>query len=466
MLKRNVNFVIVSVAVDLAATLLSVALAFWLRATVPFGRELLSAWDWNALYWETGLIYPLVFFSFYLYDPDRAFRGADEYQALLLACLVGDLALAGLVYFTEREISRLALVYFYVLQLIMLVGWRAVVRGMARINGPRRSSRRLLLVGGGEPARRALEQLGAQSWPNVQLLGYLTDGPPITTTNGALPRLGTLSQARQVVDAWGVDDVLLCMPAESYAELERLVGTLIDSACSIWVVPDFFSLLLYGSRVAELAGLPMISVKAPTLTGYQRMIKRVFDVTLGSAFLLASLPVMAAVALAVRLDSPGPVIFRQQRVGENGRLFWTYKFRSMVADAEQRLDEVLQRDRQGNLIHKRPDDRRTTRVGRFIRHTSLDELPQLLNVLRGEMSLVGPRPELPIMVDGYQPWQRQRFAVPPGITGWWQVSGRSDKPMHLNTEYDLYYVQNYSLLLDIKILLKTVGVVLSGKGAY
>jgi lipopolysaccharide/colanic/teichoic acid biosynthesis glycosyltransferase len=143
-----------------------------------------------------------------------------------------------------------------------------------------------------------------------------------------------------------------------------------------------------------------------------------------------------------------------------------YKFRSMYEGSEARLKDVIHYDEDGNLIHKIPNDPRVTRVGRFLRRNSLDELPQFLNVLKGDMSLVGPRPELPILVEKYQPWQRARFAVPQGITGWWQVNGRSDKPMHLNTDDDLYYIQNYSLLLDLQIVFKTALVVLRGKGAY
>jgi exopolysaccharide biosynthesis polyprenyl glycosylphosphotransferase len=210
----------------------------------------------------------------------------------------------------------------------------------------------------------------------------------------------------------------------------------------------------------------MISLKAPALTGYQRVIKRAFDLVVGSLIQLLVLPVEGIIALLIKLDSPGPVIFKQERVGENGRLFWMLKFRSMDIDADQRLEEVLQLDEDGNLIHKLPGDPRVTRIGHFLRRSSLDELPQFFNVLRGEMSLVGPRPELPILVEKYEPWQLKRLAVPQGITGWWQVNGRSDKPMHLNTQDDLYYIQNYSLLLDIQIILKTIWVTMRGKGAY
>jgi exopolysaccharide biosynthesis polyprenyl glycosylphosphotransferase len=259
---------------------------------------------------------------------------------------------------------------------------------------------------------------------------------------------------------------VLCLPADDHQRLTALASELAASPCSVWIAPDYFAILLYGSQTEVLAGIPLVSIKAPTLTGYQRFMKRAFDLVLGALTLVLALPVMLLAAVAIRLDSPGPAIFRQQRVGENGRLFWTLKLRTMFVGAEEQLGQVVQTDENGRLIHKRPNDVRATRVGRVLRRTSIDELPQLVNVLRGEMSLVGPRPELPTLVETYEPWQRQRFAVPPGITGWWQVSGRGDKPMHLNTEYDLHYVRNYSLWLDLKILLMTVGAVITGRGAY
>jgi len=196
------------------------------------------------------------------------------------------------------------------------------------------------------------------------------------------------------------------------------------------------------------------------------MLKRVFDLSFGFLALTLALPLMALSALLVFLEDGRPIIFRQKRVGKNGRLFEMLKFRTMVKDAEQLQSQVEKRDLDGNLIHKVKDDPRVTRVGSLLRRFSLDELPQLFNVLAGTMSLVGPRPEMPFLVDGYESWQRKRFAVPPGMTGWWQVTGRSDKPMHLHTEDDLYYIQNYSIWLDLEIIVRTIWVVLIGKGSY
>jgi lipopolysaccharide/colanic/teichoic acid biosynthesis glycosyltransferase len=202
------------------------------------------------------------------------------------------------------------------------------------------------------------------------------------------------------------------------------------------------------------------------LSRSQLAAKRALD--LGNSILLLPvvLPVMGVTALLVKLDSPGPILIKQERIGAGAQPFRMFKFRSMYANADKDWAKYVLRDAQGRIINKREDDPRITKIGRFLRKSSLDEVPQLLNVLRGEMSLVGPRPEMPYVVDEYEDWQFERFAAPPGMTGWWQVHGRGDKPMHLNTEDDLYYIRNYSLGLDIKILFKTFSAVIHGRGAF
>jgi exopolysaccharide biosynthesis polyprenyl glycosylphosphotransferase len=467
MLRRNTNYIIVAIVLDMICIGIAIALAHWLRVNLPYGLPITSEPGSITLLWEAALLYPLIFLLFSLYDPQRTFRAVDEYQILVAACIIAALALAGLVYFTNRELSRLFLIYFYSAHFLLVVNWRAIFRLVRRTqNGRGQDLRRVLLIGGGQAAHQALERLHELAWAGVHLVGYLTDGETIPTNNGDIPHLGTLDNLESAVKGLDVNDVLIALPGESYDKVRHLIPKLMDRPCNIWVVPDYFSLLIYGAQVEDLGGVPMISLKAPTLAGYRRMVKRAFDLTVGSFLLIPALPLMGIIALAIKLDSPGPALFRQQRVGENRRLFWMYKFRSMVEDADERLVEVMKRDIHGDLIHKMPNDPRVTRVGAFLRRTSLDELPQIFNVLKGEMSLVGPRPEMPVFVDKYKPWQLQRFAVPQGITGWWQINGRSDKPMHLNTQEDIYYVQNYSLMLDIQILAKTIAVVLRRKGAY
>lgn len=196
------------------------------------------------------------------------------------------------------------------------------------------------------------------------------------------------------------------------------------------------------------------------------MYKRVFDLFFGFAALIISLPLMGLLGLVVYLEDGRPVIFRQRRVGKDENQFEMFKFRTMVKNAEQLQRPAETRDVHGNLIYRSKDDPRITRVGRLLRRFSLDELPQLFNVLAGTMSLVGPRPELPSLAEKYEPWQRKRFTVLPGMTGWWQVNSRNAQPMQLHIEYDIYYIENYSFWLDLKIIFRTFWVVLIGRESY
>jgi exopolysaccharide biosynthesis polyprenyl glycosylphosphotransferase len=308
------------------------------------------------------------------------------------------------------------------------------------------------------------EQIKRLSYLNLSVVGFLDDDPHKRTSHEDI--LGSINDLSKVLSLMVVDDVVIALPRRAHEEVSHLVAKLHNYPVKVWVIPDYFHLALHKAAVDEFAGLPMLDLRAPALNDYQRLVKRLFDLIIGTAIQILILPLMLAIAIAIKIDSRGPALYKQRRVGENGRLFWMFKFRSMSIDADKQLDNIITHDTNGNIIHKTPHDPRITRLGRFLRRTSLDELPQLVNVLIGDMSLVGPRPEMPLLVEQYQPWQRKRFAIPQGITGWWQINGRSDKPMHLHTEDDLYYIQNYSLLLDLQILIKTVWVVFRGKGAY
>jgi exopolysaccharide biosynthesis polyprenyl glycosylphosphotransferase len=238
-----------------------------------------------------------------------------------------------------------------------------------------------------------------------------------------------------------------------------VIESLQHCVTNIRLAPDYSDLAYFHVSIENFGGIPLVGLREAVLSPAQRVIKRLFDIALASVSLFFGWPVLLGIAIAIRLDSSGPVIFRQERIGQHGRLFSMLKFRSMVANAEALQDT-------SSVDHKHADDPRVTRVGRFIRRTSLDELPQLLNILRGDMSWVGPRPEMPWLVDKYEPWQRKRFEVPQGLTGWWQINGRADKPMYLHTEDDLFYIRNYSLWLDFQIILRTVASWISGRGAY
>jgi exopolysaccharide biosynthesis polyprenyl glycosylphosphotransferase len=348
------------------------------------------------------------------------------------------------------------------------LGWRILHRIVRRLgNGRLLPSRHVLIIGAGEVGRLTAETLSENAWMGFHPIGFVDDDP--AKQHGLItgfPVLGTVAETVDIVRKYAVDEIVIALPLAAYEKVVHLSLELQSHPVTVRVVPDYFNLALFRAAVEELGGMPLINLRAPALNDYQRLVKRCFDLIVGTLTLILMLPLMLIIAVLIKRDSPGPIIFRQQRVGENGRLFWMLKFRTMIDGAEAHLGDVLRLDTTGKILFKTPDDPRITRLGRFLRRTSLDELPQLFNVLRGDMSLVGPRPELPWLVERYEPWQRKRFAVPQGMTGWWQINGRSSKPMHLHTEDDLYYIQNYSLLLDIQILWKTFWVVIRHKGAF
>jgi len=463
--RRDVNRILLLGLLDLALTLLALYLATWARYLIPWGVRL--PWRLVALPWPVylmaALIWPVVLAltGNYVARLRPLRRSPLAIGALLPGVGLALLALAGALYFTYRQVPRRLFFYFGLLDLVML----ALVRWIAHF---RRNGHipRLLIAGAGrvgtEIARQAQEERG--EW---ELVGFLDDDPAkADQIIAGVPVLGTLDRLEEVIQREGVDEVVFALPLRAHQRLMQRVLDLERLPVEVGVVPDYFDLAFFRARTDEMFGFPLIRLRASAIEGPARLTKRLFDLVIAIPCLLLCAPLFPLIALAIRLESPGPALFRQERVGENGRLFGMYKFRTMVQNADQLLPQVVQETADGQLIHKRPDDPRITRLGRFLRRYSLDELPQLWNVLRGEMSLVGPRPELPWLVDRYQGWQRKRFAVPPGMTGWWQISGRSERMMHLHVEDDLYYIQNYSIWLDLRILWRTVGVVLSGKGAY
>jgi exopolysaccharide biosynthesis polyprenyl glycosylphosphotransferase len=472
MLRRfSVDFAIFSMLVDAGLIMLALRLAVMVRPFMDewfsFARPLPSVPEVEALLYPVfALVWVLILLLFSVYDGRRNLRVVNELASLTGAGALATVALAGLLYLSYREYSRVLFLTFAGFAFAFLVGVRLLYRIVFRLRSREdaMARRKVLILGAGPVGKKIAEQVRQYEGSGFELVGFLDDDPlklkqPIV--------LGKIDQAVSVIREQHIEDVIIALPSRVWSRINALVSQLHELPVRVWVAPDYYTLALHRARVEELAGIPLIDLRAPALDEYQRLVKRIFDLVLTLLAMPFVLPLMGIIAIAIMLDSPGPVIFRQTRVGENGKLFQMLKFRSMVQDADKMRYVIESVDENGRIIQdKRKPDSRVTRVGRFLRRTSLDELPQLFNVLKGEMSLVGPRPELPHLVEQYELWQRRRFAVPQGITGWWQVNGRSDKPMHQHTEDDLYYVQNYSLWLDILILFKTLLAVLRRKGAY
>jgi exopolysaccharide biosynthesis polyprenyl glycosylphosphotransferase len=321
--------------------------------------------------------------------------------------------------------------------------------------------RKVLIAGTGATARQLQDQIISNQRFGLEFIGFLEK--PGQTRKNSENYVGDITKAAVTVKRAGIDDFVIALPQKEHRLINQLVAELHSLPVRVWIVPDYLHLALHKAEIDEFAGIPLLNLRAPALSDSQRLVKRAFDLGVCVIMLPLSLLLSLFISVAIKLDGPGPILFRQERVGENGKLFEMLKFRTMHPNINVTAPPI-----QGDSgsVHKRIDDPRVTRIGRILRRTSLDELPQIINILLGQMSLVGPRPELPFLVDQYQLWQRQRFAVPQGITGWWQINGRSDRPMHEHTEDDLYYVQNYSIFLDIYILFRTMGAVIKGEGAF
>lgn len=326
---------------------------------------------------------------------------------------------------------------------------------------------KVLIVGTGQRAKHLSRTLREHSEWGIDVVGYLDLTPPQpgATVLGD-PVIGTVDQIRVFLKQHVIDDVIVAVPRTMIKDVQDIADACEEEGVRLRLMADVFDLQVSRLRLVDLGGIPLLTFEPVAQDEKMLIVKRVMDLVVTLTFMPVVLLLMGLVAIAIKLDSPGPVLFVQERVGLRKRLFRMYKFRSMRRDAEQKLKEIEHLNEAEGPIFKIANDPRITRVGKFIRRTSLDELPQLFNVIRGHMSLVGPRPMSMRDVDLFDKGvQRKRFSVRPGLTCLWQVSGRSSLPFTKWLELDLEYIDNWSLGLDFRILLKTIPTVLRGSGA-
>lgn len=439
----------------------------WFRAVDPAFQ--LTLWDYGpfALVLMPVILLSLRFSGVYPYRSGRNL--VEETYAICTATTLGvvilivfNLLLRQLLY------SRLIFLYTAVAVTILL--------GLSRffIALARRHLRhygigvvRVLLVGAGDIGRMVMRTVAARPELGYQLIGFVDDNPAKGNNDiGRFKALGSIDNFAQLLEKGNVDSVMICLPWQSHRTIQRLLRICEQQHLRAQVVPDFFQLTKSQLQVEELNGIPLLSTRDISIQGWNLLLKRLSDIVLAGILGLVALPMMALITLAIRLDSAGPIIYSQTRVGRNGKSFQCHKFRSMIDGAHDLRYTVADLNEASGPLFKVRDDPRQTRVGRFLRRYSLDELPQLYNVLCGEMSLIGPRPNLPAEVEQYQEWHKKRLAASPGMTGLWQVSGRSELTFDEMVLLDIYYVENWSLALDSGILLRSLPAVLRGRGAY
>ncbi|MCA9932455.1 MAG: sugar transferase [Ardenticatenaceae bacterium] len=464
------NLTIIS---DLFLINIAFALAYVVRYQFEWIIETTAYDPYSGYIGQQILLTALLIFTFSQNKVWRRRRGEfwlDEVARVGFATSTGiALMVAYTFFFRPLAVSRLMLIWALIF-IVILIGLARLVRRSVLSLFYRRGKLvdRVLVIGSGEVGRGVMRTLMARPDLGYQAIGYLDDGSGENNIGlERIPHLGSLPDLEMILQSYAkLHTVFIALPGEMHQAVLSTLRLCHKHDVRAQVVPDVLQLSLNRVEFNNMAGVPMLGVRDVRISSFQLLLKRALDLVVVCVGGIPALLVGLMIALAIKLDSRGPVLYTAERVGRNGRLFKMYKFRSMVLDAELQKANLEHLNEADGPIFKIKDDPRLTRVGRFIRRTSLDELPQLLNVLRGQMSLVGPRPPLQEEVAQYKPWQRQRLGVIGGITGLWQVSGRSDLTFDELCLLDIYYIENWSLSLDIRILLQTIPHSLFGKGAY
>ena len=414
-------------------------------------------------------VWTALIFWFGLYASQRQELFQSEVWAIVKVVVTGIILLNSFIFLMKVEdVSRAVIGSFGLVAIPLLTLERFSIRAVMRALRTRGYNFRNLLIAGTGP--RACDFVAMiRRYPEwaLRVHGYLDRDPSaVGQSIGGIPVVGTISDISHVLDQKVIDQVVFIMPLDGLKDVEKALLACEEVGVEASVSVDAFALESARPHLMDVHGFSLLTYSRLPSQMIQLFAKQVFDFAAAGLLLLILLPLLLLVAIAIRLTSEGQAIFRQVRVGMNGRRFTLYKFRTMVKDAETQIDGLRPMNESDGPVFKIRKDPRVTRVGRILRRTSMDELPQLVNVLKGEMSLVGPRPPLPSEVQKYKRWQRRRLSMKPGITGLWQISGRSDLGFDEWVNLDLAYIDQWSFGRDIAIILKTVVAVLRGRGAY
>ncbi len=414
------------------------------------------------------LVYYFTFRLFGLYEFNQVLSSNDPTHQVFRTSIVAGIVCATLLYFSKTLISRTFILTFIVsTAVVQKVGRYLLMWALKNLEVSSNARRHILIVG---PRVRAVQFVQAiqqnQGW-GYEIVGIVdTDSDAVNTRISDVPILGTLDNLDHLLRAAPTDEVLVCLPRQMLEQTEKPLQFCQEAGISVHIVLDFFSTALSSSHLEDFFGIPILSFRPQIGNAIGLYIKRLIDIVGALVGMIVLSPLLLGVMIAIKIFDPGPLFFGQLRCGLNKRRFTCWKFRTMVENADELKQNLAAENEMDGPVFKIKDDPRITPLGRFLRKYSLDEFPQLWNVLVGDMSLVGPRPPTPDEVDKYERWQLRRLSMRPGLSCIWQISGRSLVGFRDWMKMDLYYIDNWSLWLDLKIILQTIPVVLTGKGAY
>jgi exopolysaccharide biosynthesis polyprenyl glycosylphosphotransferase len=460
--RASIFFAISLVTIDI----LMIGLAFLMGYQLRLRSEHENMQPFSA-YWGMLLVHILsnlmVFFFYRLYHRQRSLSYIDQFYAIFGAASVGTIiAIAFISFALKNQIDypRLMMVYTWILTILFASLGRLIQSRFQRsLQAHGWGEERVLIVGAGEVGRMVLRKIRESPSLGYRVIGIVDDETRTKAVQNS-PVLGKIDDIPDLIEAEQVNEVIVAMPEASHHEILKIVNKCDRAKVSVKVFPDVFQIMASEVSIGDLGGLPLLTVRDTALRGWKLAVKRAMDVTGSAIALILSSPIMMLLSILIKLDSEGPVFYTQERMGLDGKRFMMLKFRSMRADAE----------RETGPVWATANDSRRTRLGAIIRRFSIDELPQFINVLLGEMSLVGPRPERPVFVEQFKkdiPRYMDRHREKAGITGWAQVNGlRGDTSIIERTKYDLWYTENWSVILDLRILIRTALNFFTDRNAY
>jgi exopolysaccharide biosynthesis polyprenyl glycosylphosphotransferase len=468
------RYVIIQILIDVMSIILSFFVAYYLRQTsfiVSISAAEGPLFESGAYLWMLMIAIPLwlmLLKTYNAYEPQHTVSNFDIVWIIFKTVIVGMLTLGTVIYFLRYSyISRLFVLMFGSVNFLVLgavrLSYKQVLKELRRRGY---NSRTILVVGTGRRAREFAKIILSHSEWGLRIHGYVDDDP--TDKDKELLGSAVVGRIKDIPDLIRknvIDEVIIAIPRKWLDSLDEVVRICEEEGVETTILADLYDTVIAETHLSFLHDIPLLSFSTIPAQEWKLVIKTVVDLAVAALLLIMLAPLFIVISAAIKLTSEGPVFFKQVRYGLRGREFKIYKFRSMYLDAEKRMDEIRHLNEMSGPVFKIMRDPRVTPIGRFLRKTSLDELPQLINVLRGEMSLVGPRPPIPSEVKEYERWQRRRLSMKPGLTCLWQVKGRNRIEFERWMELDLQYIDNWSLGLDLKIILRTVPVVLFGYGA-
>jgi exopolysaccharide biosynthesis polyprenyl glycosylphosphotransferase len=456
---------------DIVGLMTAFLVAEWVVSAPVTADTVLPQWEF-VIFCASLPFWVLLARLYGLYDRDEErtdHSSVDDFFGMLQVVTIGTWVFLAAMLVTNLAHPTLdRLVVFWGLAIAFVSGFRVVIRVVGRRHAA--YVQNVLIVGSGQVARQLAEKMGKHRSYGLNIVGFVDRDEGAIRNGGApLELVGTTDELRHLVHQHAIDRVVIAFSTDSHEETLDVIRLLQNERVQVDIVPRMFEVLGTSTQLHTIEGIPLVGLALPRLSSSSRLLKRSFDVLGATVGLVLLSPFLLLIALVIKLDSRGPVFFRQVRMGEDERTFRIYKFRTMVADAETRKDEVahLNMHRNGDpRMFKVPSDPRVTRVGAFLRRSRIDELPQLINVLKGEMSLVGPRPLILDEDRFVERWARRRLSLRPGITGLWQVLGASDIPFEEMTKLDYLYVTNWSLREDVRLIMRTIPSLVRGRAAF